>query len=216
MLWTCSRIPKSHFDTSLLANVVGKERRQRVLAFRHDERKWQSLIADQLMRALALHCGFKEHRYLISGQPVLDGAYISASHDTDLVVAAISNQPIGVDTVDIQRCIDLNPYHILSSKELAIPDGQRILATPLYKARSWAAKEAALKQQGRGIDLNPRQLSLCHGATGWILEGIVPDNLPVHFADISHHHIVAIVGDSSPLVDSSYVKAKQLHQTMYL
>lgn len=206
MLWTCSTIPRSQFDPALLPHVVGEERRRRVQALRRPEQQWQCLTADRLLWALARHQGLGRHAYLPSGQPVIEGAHVSVSHDTAVVAAVISDDPVGVDVVDVQRCERLEARHVLSPTELQrlIDHGGRPEPTPLQKARSWAAKEATLKKAGRGLDVDPRRLTLHRGADGWTVKGVLPEDSPVQLAALGSVHLVAFAGGPESVL-STYI-----------
>lgn len=211
MLWTCSQAPRARFDHALLPQVVGEGRRRRVESLRRGEQQWQCLTADRLVRALAHHVGLGEHAYLPSGQPVIDGAHVSVSHDSTVVVATISGTPVGVDVVDVQRCERLDARHVFSPAEMEglSVHGERLQATPLQKARSWAAKEAALKRVGRGLDLDPRRLSLHRTPSGWTVEGVAPHASPVQLAALGSVHLLAFVNGPEPVL-SSYIPVHRI------
>ncbi len=70
--------------------------------------------------------------------------YISISHSMDLVVCAVSDIPVGIDTEKIRSC---NPS--VAKKVFGI-------STPLSDSdytKEWTRTEAALKLKGRGISM---------------------------------------------------------------
>lgn len=89
-------------------------------------------------------------RFLPSGKPVLEGIYISLSHSGNLVCAAASSQPVGVDVEQMKprnldslarRCLSVGEFRRYQQAEDSLS----------FFYQHWTAKEACAKLTGAGL-----------------------------------------------------------------
>lgn len=128
--------------------VLSPEKRRR--AERMPPRRRRQLIAgDALSRqmlAQQLNKAPEDIRFAYNenGKPLCDGAWFSLSHSGDIVVCAVSDQPIGLDVEQI-RPVRPGPLK-------ALPPEERTYAAageePERFWRLWTAKEAWIKCRG--------------------------------------------------------------------
>jgi phosphopantetheinyl transferase len=98
-------------------------------------------------------------RFSASGQPLLDGWYLSLSHSGRFAAAALSALPVGIDVEQVPAdAPDKLARRCLSQQELAVyaaaPDAAE------YFCRCWTAKEAFVKREGTGLCGFPSNLTL--------------------------------------------------------
>ncbi|MCL2422392.1 MAG: 4'-phosphopantetheinyl transferase superfamily protein [Micrococcales bacterium] len=130
--------------------------RVEALAARRPVDRQRSLAADRLLSLLCDRWHVGPHAYEPDGRPTCGpGAHLTASHDGAYVVAAISDEPVGVDVVDCQRNTRW-VVRIMSADE-QVPD-----ADEQSRGRAWAVREAALKWAGTGMSIDPRALTVTH------------------------------------------------------
>ncbi len=131
---------------------VSEQRRQKVLKYKFQAGREQSLRAYMLLqRLIKEEYGITEppvFRELENGKPVIIGhedIHFNMSHCKYAVACAVSNEPVGIDVERIQEKVndDLAKY-VLSDDELKD-------ITPLKFTRLWTMKEAVVKLTGRGI-----------------------------------------------------------------
>lgn len=108
------------------------------------------------MLELELDCGFIELKYDISGRPSIRNSekFISYSHSSSLLVLALANNPVGVDTESCDRKSEL-----FSLRNIAFSDNENVKMEDVLLV--WCLKEAALKMIGKGfLDSDPNELSV--------------------------------------------------------
>lgn len=131
---------------------------------RRQEDRDRSLTGQLLVRKLLVSMGITTgvlHRRP-NGQPYLTGCrlHVSISHCDDVVVCALSDEPVGID-VERVRPIDLRLCeHLCTPEELSyILAGKPFPKEPLCQDAAvsqrffevWTAKEAYFKKRGTGI-----------------------------------------------------------------
>ena len=151
---------------------VSEQRRQKVLKYKFQAGREQSLRAYMLLqRLIKEEYGITEppvFRELENGKPVIIGhedIHFNMSHCKYAVACAVSNEPVGIDVERIQEKVndDLAKY-VLSDDELKD-------ITPLKFTRLWTMKEAVVKLTGRGItgkeQLRPLLSNFHKGNSPW-------------------------------------------------
>lgn len=112
----------------------------------------RSAAARRALARAAEHAGL--HRYTLtkteSGAPRIDvaGWHVSLAHSRSLALAALAEQPVGIDVEDLRegRLAKLQRY--FEPDELARLGS----LAPRELAALWSAKEAVLKLAGRGLE----------------------------------------------------------------
>ena len=167
--------PLSEEELQKELQSVSDERKEKILKFRFDSGKMQSLRAYQLLQKLLLE------EYSIStiphlkesenGKPViegLEGIHFNLSHCKSGVACVVNDQPIGIDIESIPEKIneDLVRY-VFSEREQEMileakgTDKQGIEQSPQTMfATLWTQKEAFVKMTGIGIKGNKQLIPL--------------------------------------------------------
>lgn len=149
-------------------NALDPQKRARVEKIRQRKAKMRTVFADDLVRTLlseALGCEKSKVSFAYGefGKPLLkDGSYyFNISHCEDIVVAAVSDRPIGID---VERIREISPFiakkYFSPNEQIYLfghtPrdfDYERVLS-PEARMRFfelWTAKEAYLKCRGTGM-----------------------------------------------------------------
>ena len=169
MKWHFSDIrTQSESDYLAAWNALDPEKRARVDKIRQRKDKMRTVFADRLARellseALGREAGEIEFSYGEFGKPLLKGGgyFFNVSHSEDVVAAAVSERPIGID---IERIRDISPFiakkYFCHNEQVYLfghdprdSDFERVLS-PEARMRFfelWTAKEAYLKCRGTGM-----------------------------------------------------------------
>jgi len=96
------------------------------------------------------HLGISEEvAYENNGKPIIEGGYISISHDGDMVFIGLSDKAIGIDIQRTSRKLEIIKTKYCNPHELTMVDksNNRLILLTLI----WAAKEAVFKIYGKGL-----------------------------------------------------------------
>lgn len=141
---------------SRLLSEVSEQRRQKVMAYKYESGRVQSLMAYVTLKDL-LHeqYGFVGNPMFIIGEhdkPLLSHSnlHVSMSHCSKGVAVAVDEHPVGIDIEKIQTTVkdDLCRY-VLNETEY-----ENVLSSENPEAeftRLWTMKEALLKLRGTGL-----------------------------------------------------------------
>lgn len=191
MIWLATAEPPRRPPTlDELSRVVGEERRNRVGRTQDVIQQWHRILADRLITELLTEHGLPlGHWYARSGKPMTHAAHLSVSHDTTRVVAALSDQHVGIDVVDVRRLCQTPSSHVCSAADL-----RRMRRPPEAEvlARLWAGKEAATKLWGIGLMVDPRSLeSVPVGPGKWTIAAPDHPKAFVRLETLGPHHLLA-------------------------
>ena len=135
------------------------------------------------------HCGGTDH-----GRPwvTVDGSAVGAglARTTGVVALAVSPDPVGVDVERVSR-VAAAPLDVFTAGERDRADGDvRVLAA------CWAAKEAVLKCDGRGLRVDPADVDVHVRRGTAVFEGVEhPVTLSFPDADL----VVAVAAGGLPV-----------------
>ncbi|MCQ2220765.1 MAG: 4'-phosphopantetheinyl transferase superfamily protein [Prevotella sp.] len=145
---------------------VSVQRKEKVLRFRYDSGRLQSLRAFQLLqKALVEEYGINEPPVFIeqeNGKPVIEGhedIHFNISHCKSGVACVVGNEPIGIDIENIPSDLKDGLLEYVFSKEEQDmvhnakgmdKEGNSLSPTIMF-ARLWTMKESLVKLTGRGI-----------------------------------------------------------------
>lgn len=130
------------------------------------EARAPSLCAEHLARTMLSECCKTPPESFIfarekNGKPYAVGVpfFFNVSHSGDFVLCAVDTQPIGADIEVLRPVRHSLPARVCTAEELsyATPDGVLDHARFL---QIWTAKEAVLKQSGRSVLCDLRQISV--------------------------------------------------------
>ena len=154
MLYINDHIREMNLQQEL--QLVSEERRQKVLAFRHEEGQRLSVAAYRLLQqALLLEYGISTapvFRYGDHGKPFLSSRpdlFFSLSHCRQAAACVLSSKPVGVDIESIRSFCPSLAQRVLNAEEL-----RQVEQSPFPDVafiRLWTMKEALLKMTGEGI-----------------------------------------------------------------
>jgi 4'-phosphopantetheinyl transferase len=144
--------------TDSMFGALPREKRQRILRYRHGLDRKIGICSEVLLRCLvSMELGVKfsgiDIRTGPAGKPYVKGApgfHFSISHTRSAVAAVLSDEPAGVDVERIRE-IDLGiAPSVFSEKELSL-----LVGSPEDRYRVfldiWTKKEARLKRCGTGL-----------------------------------------------------------------
>ena len=184
-------------------------RKEAVFRLKHFEDRDRALTADFLLHTLvSARCG-SGHYYDFYGCPQTTGMHISASHDGQGVLAAISSSTIGVDLVDARR----NSSFIecfLHDNEQKLVDSVGILHDKhVMRMQLWAVREAFLKCLGIGLSIYPGHLSVYHSDARKMSSDCIPQ---IRFSS----HDLEIMNAAIWWVDCDICQLKKIREDIFL
>ncbi|MCQ2071242.1 MAG: 4'-phosphopantetheinyl transferase superfamily protein [archaeon] len=148
--------PEESFEYML--SFLDHDRRMKTVSYRNHDDQLRSLTAGLIIRMLEKRYGTVSY-IGPSGKPLMqDGkTHFNLSHSGDLVVCAVSDNPIGIDVQTVEKFDDGLLAHVLTPSELVIFDGNGsdILFTDI-----WASKESYVKAIGTGLYTDPKTFSV--------------------------------------------------------
>lgn len=167
------RINIKKFDDPLenpgLLELVGAERRKKVLRYyRPDDRK-RSLGAGIIIRKILNENGLSESniKYTEHEKPVADHCYFNVSHAGDYVVGVFADHEIGCD---IEEIVDA-PLEI--ADRFFYSGEAEYIAASEDKSRAffklWTLKESYMKMTGRGMSIPLDSFEVVPAGNGFVL-----------------------------------------------
>lgn len=167
------RININHFDDPLqnenLFDLVGEERRKKVIRYRMPDDRKRSLGAGIIIRKILDENGLSESclKYSENGKPVADGLFFNVSHAGDYVVGVQSDCAVGCDIEKIVSAPFKIAEQYFSAEEAgyikAECDGDKAFFT------LWTLKESYMKMTGKGMSLALDSFEIIHTANGFVL-----------------------------------------------
>lgn len=149
-----SKLPDP-LDNPELLNELPEERRDKILRFKQEKDRKQSLGAGLLLEQSLEQHGFDlaDIRNSENGKPEIVGVHFNLSHSGDMVACVISEQPVGCDVEQMdkrrtgvaKRCFTMREFEYLDGIDEEKQNGE------FY--RIWTMKESYLKMTGEGITL---------------------------------------------------------------
>lgn len=163
-----------------MLELVGENKREKLLRLKQHKKQLQSLIADVLLRVILcarFNIDVNDMKFDdMNGKPYLVGESVcfNVSHSENMVAVAFSDRNIGVD---LEKTRSVNPklidrYFTICEKEYINVD------LPDWESRFfeiWTKKEAFLKRSGVGlrVKLNELETKTCEGIKTYNLDGFV-------------------------------------------
>lgn len=145
---------------------MSEQRREKVLAFRHEQGRKLSAVAYMLLRkALKEVYGIDEKpefEYSEHGKPSIIGhpeIYFNLSHCRSVAACVVSSSPVGVDVEEIRDFRDALARHVLNDDEYASVVASQQPAREFIHL--WTMKESYLKLTGEGITRDLKTLFPC-------------------------------------------------------
>ena len=151
------RIHIHNFDDPLqnkrLLELVGTERRKKVIRYRMPDDRKRSLAAGLIIQKILNENGLSEDslKYSENGKPLADNLFFNISHAGDYVVGVSSDREVGCD---IEKIVDAplevadRFFHLKEAEYIkSAEDKNRAFFT------LWTLKESYMKMTGRGMNL---------------------------------------------------------------
>lgn len=152
-----------------LLDLVGADRREKVLRYRMPDDRKRSLGAGIIIRKILNENGLCEDclKYSENGKPVVNGVFFNVSHGGDYVVGVAADCEIGCDIEkNVNAPLEVaEHYFYLSELEYirSSADKSRAFFT------LWTLKESYMKMTGRGMSLPLDAFEVVPEADGFIL-----------------------------------------------
>lgn len=136
-----------------LLELVGTERRKKVIRYRMPDDRKRSLAAGLIIRKILNENGLSEDslKYSENGKPLADNLFFNISHAGDYVVGVSSDREVGCD---IEKIVDAplevadRFFHLKEAEYIkSAEDKNRAFFT------LWTLKESYMKMTGRGMNL---------------------------------------------------------------
>lgn len=151
------RITIHNFEDPLqnkrLLELVGTERRKKVIRYRMPDDRKRSLAAGLIIRKILNENGLSEDslKYSENGKPLADNLFFNISHAGDYVVGVSSDREVGCDIekiVDAPLEVTDRFFHLKEAEYIkSAEDKNRAFFT------LWTLKESYMKMTGRGMNL---------------------------------------------------------------
>ncbi len=136
-----------------LLELVGTERRKKVIRYRMPDDRKRSLAAGLIIRKILNENGLSEDslKYSENGKPLADNLFFNISHAGDYVVGVSSDREVGCDIekiVDAPLEVTDRFFHLKEAEYIkSAEDKNRAFFT------LWTLKESYMKMTGRGMNL---------------------------------------------------------------
>ena len=117
------------------------------------------------------------------GKPLCDHVHFNVSHDTECVIAATANNPIGVDVMDTRIPRDIKSFHYVFTPNECKTIGNSLAI--FY--RFWTAKEAYIKMRGTGLHISLDTIEIRD--TQIFVEGSLQTDCRLYFREFGAYQI---------------------------
>ena len=159
-------------DLDAALDLMSEQRREKVLAFRHEQGRKLSASAYMLLcKALNDVYGIAEKpvfEYSEHGKPSIVGhpeIHFNLSHCRSVAACVVSSRPVGIDVEEVREYKDSLARYVLNDEEYAMVSAS---SQPAHEfIRLWTMKESYLKLTGDGITRD--------------LKTVLTDTAPCHF-----------------------------------
>ena len=132
-----------------------EERKQKILRYKLEENRRQSLGAGRLLKWALQRYGATAEKlsYGSNGKPEAEGVYFNLSHSGQWVVCAIGDGPVGCDVEEIATVREGIAERFFTQKEVEYLNrfGSEERAAEFF--RLWTLKESYMKMTGEGLSL---------------------------------------------------------------
>lgn len=152
-----------------LLELVGTERRKKVIRYRMPDDRKRSLAAGLIIRKILNENGLSEDslKYSENGKPLADNLFFNISHAGDYVVGVSSDREVGCDIekiVDAPLEVTDRFFHLKEAEYIkSAEDKNRAFFT------LWTLKESYMKMTGRGMSLPLDSFEVVPTADGFVL-----------------------------------------------
>lgn len=152
-----------------LLELVGTERRKKVIRYRMPDDRKRSLAAGLIIRKILNENRVSEDslKYSENGKPFADNLFFNVSHAGDYVVGVFSDREVGCDIekiVDAPLGVSDRFFHLKEAEYIrSAEDKNRAFFT------LWTLKESYMKMTGRGMSLPLDSFEVVPTADGFVL-----------------------------------------------
>ena len=149
--------------------LVGTERRKKVIRYRMPDDRKRSLAAGLIIRKILNENGLSEDslKYSENGKPLADNLFFNISHAGDYVVGVSSDREVGCDIekiVDAPLEVTDRFFHLKEAEYIkSAEDKNRAFFT------LWTLKESYMKMTGRGMSLPLDSFEIIRKDQGFVL-----------------------------------------------
>ena len=152
-----------------LLELVGTERRKKVIRYRMPDDRKRSLGAGLIIRKILSENELSEDslKYSENGKPFADNLFFNVSHAGDYVVGVFSDREVGCDIekiVDAPLGVADRFFHLKEAEYIKSAEDKNKAFFTL-----WTLKESYMKMTGRGMDLPLDSFEVIPTADGFML-----------------------------------------------
>ena len=152
-----------------LLELVGTERRKKVIRYRMPDDRKRSLAAGLIIQKILNENGLSEDslKYSENGKPLADNLFFNISHAGDYVVGVSSDREVGCD---IEKIVDAplevadRFFHLKEAEYIKSAEDKNKAFFTL-----WTLKESYMKMTGRGMSLPLDSFEIIRKDQGFVL-----------------------------------------------
>ena len=167
------RININHFEDPLqkkeLLDLVGTERRKKVIRYRMPDDRKRSLGAGIIIQKILNDNGLSENslKYSENEKPFVNNIFFNVSHAGDYVVGVLSDCEVGCDIEKVVSAPLEVAEHYFNPGELEYIKSEQDKDRAFFTL--WTLKESYMKMTGRGMSLLLDSFEILPAATGFTL-----------------------------------------------
>ena len=152
-----------------LFDLVGKERKKKVIRYRMPDDRKRSLGAGIIIQKILNDNGLSEKnlKYSENEKPFVDNLFFNISHAGDYVVGVLSDCEVGCDIEKVVNAPLEIAEHYFNSGELEYIKSEQDKDRAFFTL--WTLKESYMKMTGRGMSLLLDSFEILPAATGFTL-----------------------------------------------
>lgn len=156
-------------ENKRLLELVGSERRKKVIRYHMPDDRKRSLGAGIIIRKILDENGLPESRlkYSENGKPVADGLFFNVSHAGDYVVGVQSDCKVGCDIEKIVKAPFKIAEQYFKKKEAEYIQSEQEMDKAFFTL--WTLKESYMKMTGKGMSLSLDSFEIVRTENGFIL-----------------------------------------------
>lgn len=161
-LLDASVLPDPKEDESVLSGIPDW-RRDYILRYLRPCDRRLSLGAWRLMESSLKQHGFSTEHIRIGkyGKPECEGIYFNLSHSSDMVLCALSENPVGCDIEKVTDApMEVAGQYFSKKERRYIEDAPDPADADRRFFRLWTMKESYMKMTGEGINLPPDRIEI--------------------------------------------------------
>lgn len=195
-LLDASALPDPKEDAAALSGIPDWRRAYILRYLRACDRKL-SLGAWRLMESSLKQHGFSTENVMIgkNGKPECNGIYFNLSHSLDMVLCAVSENPVGCDIEKVTDAPMEIARRVFCEKERGYIDAAQSVEERNHRFfRLWTMKESYMKMTGEGMSLSPERIEIALD-TWTVLRDALPQSCSLQSVTRDGYEISICMGE---------------------